>query len=140
MRIEADEMSEFDPRSRFENVKRSDALLHQSIFCDAGTGLSFSGREIVQRNRTAEDRRIEMVLVRPNSQKQTIIAGGRASGSARAEIDISWGGSEGTKTEVSVSGGISHDSGAYIEGSASQDSDGRGSVSIDAGVDTKSDR
>lgn len=50
--------------------------------------------------------------------------------SGKVDVTVSWGGSEGVKTEVSVSGGAKDDRGNSLEVSATRDNDGKTSVTV----------
>lgn len=65
-----------------------------------------------------------------------------ANANANAEIkwDYTWGDKEGDKWTVSGSASASDDQGNYVDLTASQNSDGKGSVQVSGGVGTKDDQ
>jgi hypothetical protein len=130
MRIDIEsDTDNFCENPYFQTKMEPKSNLNELIFSAPVSDLKFSNGFVLQH---PNDERIVSIFSDSVYRDQTVIAGGRVGGSAQGRIDISWGGSEGTKTEVEVQGEIHNNRGDNLGLIYHKDSDGNSSAKVDA--------
>lgn len=114
--------------------RKPEPTFHQAIFSCSNHERHFSKTVSFDPNSSFLDHRIDRSF---SSSLGTMISAHQGGGSVQGGATISWGGSEGTKVDVTIKGEIHDGKGNSAEVKGTQSSDGKGSVSVSGSSGTK---
>ncbi|MGH2612831.1 MAG: hypothetical protein ACRDFB_07255, partial [Rhabdochlamydiaceae bacterium] len=110
--------------------------LHELIFSVPNFDLKFPHLFI---SRYPNDERFESIFSDSAYRDRDVIAGSRVGGSVEGRVDMTWGGSEGTKTQVEVKGEAHNDKGDNLGVTYHRDSNGNSLTTVKGGSSSDND-